>query len=160
MKKLLTLALTLVMALSMLTACGTDPVAAELTTFINEQMADVNANYNAITTELSNWETFSEDSQVAESLKNVLLPLVDESIEKINQITLSTTEVSDLKNKIANVMALYKESFTLLLEGTEEGNDDLLTQGSTKLEEGLATLDDYNASLENLATQHSLEIEY
>ena len=109
MKKITALVLTLVMAFSLLTGCS-NPVADELTKFVNEDMAVVIENYTAITEEAGLWETYEEDAQMTDSINNVLLPLVEENLNILSKITLETDEVKALKAQFVEVMNAYKEA--------------------------------------------------
>ena len=52
MKKLLALLLMVVMLVTLLAGCGTDPVQADLENFLNVEMTEVNADYTKITEEV------------------------------------------------------------------------------------------------------------
>ena len=66
MKKLLSCFFALVMSLSLLTGCG-DAVADEFETFLNTKMADVNAKYNDLITELEKWTNLETDTEMIDS---------------------------------------------------------------------------------------------
>ncbi len=159
MKKLLALLLTLIMSATLFAGCS-DPVYDDLSDFLNVQMTEVNAEYVSLTEEVGKWSTFEDDTAIAESLNNVLIPLVDSSLAKLENITPATDEVKALKEKYVDVMDAYKKGFTALLEGCETQEDATINEGYAALEEAVTLLDEYNKGLEDLAKEFGAEIEY
>lgn len=83
------LTLTLVVALGLLTAYSTDPVAEDFENFLNLQMVTVNEKYEALKAEVATWSTIEEDSQMAASIRDTLLPLVNESMDLLSKMELN-----------------------------------------------------------------------
>ena len=160
MKKLLALSLVLIMIPTFLTACFSDPVADELEKFLNTDMVTINENYEALKAELGKWEGFETDEQIVTSLKDVLIPNVDASLDMLSKIELTTDEIKSIKDKYKKVLDTYKEGFETMLEGANNGDSALLENGAVKLEEGVTFLDEYNSALESLASLKGLTIEY
>ena len=159
MKKLFAILLVLVMATALLTGCG-DPVYDDFVNFLNVDMVDVNASYTKITDEVATWENIEDDAFLAESISNVLLPLVNDSLASLENINPETEEVKALKEKYVGVMDAYKAGFEALLEGCETQDEATINAGNESLEKGVELLDEYNAALEALAEEHGAEIEY
>ena len=155
MKKILAILLVAVMSLTFLTGCS-DPVYDELEAFINVDMEEINANYEKITAEASTWTEIEDVAALESSAKDTLLPLIDDSITKLNAINPSTDEVKDLKAKYMKVMELYKEAFEMILAD----DADQMAKGNEILTEGVAALDEYNMTLEALAAEYGAEIQY
>ena len=89
-----------------------------------------------------------------------MIPKCDETLDMLSKIELETEEVKALKDKFTKVIELYKEGFSTLLAGFEAADEAMVTDGSAKLEEGVAVLDEYNAGLEALAAESGSTIEY
>ena len=159
MKKILALLLMAVMSFTLLTGCS-NPVYDDLEDFINAQMTEVNANYEKIKAEAGGWEELEDDAALEASLKNGLLPLVDDSLKKLEKITPETEEVKALKDKYVKVMEAYKEGFGEILAGVQELDENKMTAGNEKIDKGLELLEEYNAALEALAKEVGGEIEY
>ena len=110
MKKILVLLIVAVMALSLFAGCGDDPLYDDFANYLNVEMVDVNSDYEKITEEVSKWEAFEEDSELATSLSDVLLPLVEGSLEKLEGITPETEEVKAVTGpnmgKVDNIMCV------------------------------------------------------
>ena len=159
MKKIIALSLAVLMALALLTGCS-DPVSDDFENFLNVEMAGVTENYTKITEEAATWASLGDLAQMEASITNVMLPLVDDSLEKLEKIEPATEEVKELKAKYVKVMDAYKEGFTLTLEGAQQMDVDKVNAGNEKISEGITLLDEYNAALEALAEEKGMEIQY
>lgn len=159
MKKLLSILLMAAMAIALLTGCS-DPVYDDLSNFLNVEMKQVNEDYVKITEEVSRWEEMEDDIALSKSLSDVLIPLVDASLENLEEIDPATQEVEELKKKYVKVMDAYKKGFEALLEGCETQDEATINAGNDAVLEGVNLLDEYNKALEELADAHGAEIEY
>ncbi len=159
MKKIIALVLMAVMALTLFTGCS-DPVYDEFENFLNVEMKEINENYEKIKAEVGTWESLADDTAIAKSISDNLLPIVNDSIARLEAITLETEEVKDLKAKYGKVMDAYKLGFETLLEGCQTQDEATVNAGSESLSAGVALLDEYNAALESLAAEFGAEVEY
>ncbi|MBR5479068.1 MAG: hypothetical protein IKU84_02725 [Clostridia bacterium] len=159
MKKTLALVLMVVMSITLFAGCG-DPVYDDLTNFINVEMAEVNANYEKLTAEVGTWSDLADDAALAASIKNTLLPLVDDSLAKLEAITPATEEVTALKTKYVEVMTTYKSGFGKILTGCETADAAIATTGYEELSTAVDILNEYNTSLEEMAKEFGAEVEY
>ncbi len=159
MKKLVALLLMAVMSLTLLTAC-TDPVYDDFENFLNVEMTDVNANYTKITTEAAKWGDFDDPQMLVDSINNVMLPTINESLSKLANITPATEEVTNLKAKYVKVMDKYKEGFETMLAAIDEDSEEKLTASNDMISEGVQLLNEYNEALEAMAEEYGAEIEY
>lgn len=160
MKKLLALLLMLVMSVTLLAGCGTDPVYEDLSNYLNVEMVEVNAEYEKLTAEVGTWETLEDDIAIKKSIDDTLLPLVNGSLEKLGGINPETEEVKAIKDKYVKVMDTYKVAFETLAEGCETQDEATINTATEKLEEAVSLLDEYNKALEELAKEHGSEVEY
>ena len=160
MKKITALLLMAVMAFTLLTGCGSDPVYDEFENFLNVQMVDVNANYEKIKAEAATWEGIEDTAQLVSSINETLLPIINDSLDKLSKIELETEEVQDLKAKYVKVMEAYKEGFEVVLAAVEADDVEKMEAGNAKISEGVTLLDEYNAAMEKLAGEVGAEIEY
>lgn len=159
MKKLLALLLMVVMATALLTGCS-DPVYDDLENFLNVEMVEVNADYENLKAELGTWEALEDDAAIAKSLNDVLIPLIDGSLSKLNAITPETEEVKSIKEKYVKVMDAYKAGFEALSQGCETQDEATINAGYESIGEAVEFLNEYNSALEELAKEHGSEIEY
>lgn len=160
MKKIFALFLMVVMSVTLLAGCGTDPVYEDLSNYLNVEMVEVNAEYEKLTAEVGTWETLEDDAAIKKSIDDTLLPLVNGSLEKLGGINPETEEVKAIKDKYVKMMDAYKASFEALSEGCETQDEATINTGNEKLEEALELLDEYNKALEELAIEHGSEVEY
>lgn len=159
MKKLLTCLFALVMSLSLLTGCG-DAVADEFETFLNTKMVDVNAKYNDLITELEKWNNLETDAEMIDSLKNVIIPNIDEQLAMLDAIELTTDEVIAIKEKYKTMLEKYKEGYSAMLTALEVADITALENSLTLVEDGLTALEAYNKALEDLAAEKGMTIAY
>ena len=159
MKKLLALLLTIVMSVTLFAGCS-DPVYDDFSNYLNVEMTEVNADYAKITAEVGTWEAMEDDNAIAKSLSEVLIPLVDGSLSKLQNVNPQTDEVKAIKAKYVEVMEAYKTGFEALLEGCETQDEATINAANEALNEGITLLDEYNAALEALAAEVGGEIEY
>lgn len=130
--------------------------------YLNEDMVEVNANYDRIREECTSWTTIPEDEtdKLATSVNDVLLPIIYDSLERLESIAPETDEVNAIKAKYVDMMNAYKAGCESISAAFETGDADLLLAGSEQLEDGLAKLDEYNAALDALAAKLGAVIEY
>lgn len=124
-----------------------------------KDMVDVNANYEKIQAEAGRWETM-EDAALMSSLQDVLLPLVNDSLDKLATITPATTEVQSLKTTYTQAMTAYKEGFSQLLRGLQAEDEEQLLAGNDTVNEALQFISEYNAAMKALAEECGLEVTY
>ena len=160
MKKIFALLPMVIMSVTLLASCGTDPVYEDLSNFLNVEMVEVNAEYEKLTAEVGTWETLEDDIAIKKSIDDTLLPLVNGSLEKLKDINPETEEVKEIKDKYVQMLNAYKASFETLSEGCETQDEATINAGSQKLEEAVELLDEYNKALEDLAKEHGSEVEY
>lgn len=159
MKKFLTLFITIVLSISLLTGCS-DPIYDDFEHFLNVEMTEVNDNYEKLKAEVNTWEDLTDDSALESSLNDVLLPLVDDSLSKLENINPKTEDVQAIKDKYIQVMDAYKDGFEKMLSGLRENDEDIMLEGTKSLEKGVELLEEYNTALENLADEVGGDIEY
>lgn len=158
MKKVVALILTTVVLITVLCGC-TVSVYDDLENFLNVEMADVIENYEKIKEEAGKWDTFEDDASLVNSLDNEMIPLVDDSLNKLKIITPQTPEVQELKDKYVMVMQTYKDGFEKMADGVREYDEAKMTAGSEKIDEALEYLKEYNDALEKLAEEVGAEVE-
>lgn len=159
MKKILALLLMVVLATSLLTGCS-DPVYDDLSNFLNVEMVQVNADYEALKAELATWETMTDDATLANHINTVLVPLVDGSLKALDNINPATEEVKEIKAKYVKVIETYKEGFVTLAAGCATQDDATINTATDLIASAVDYLNEYNAALETLAAEHGAEIEY
>lgn len=161
MKRILSLVLVALMSVTLLVGCGeaTDPIYEDLSNFLNVEMVDVNANHDKIAQAYNVMTTLEDDAAIAEAIQ-AILPVINDSIEKVEAITPATDEVLVLKETYASLMEAYKGGFEALLAGCETQDDAVIQSGVELMNIAAEILDTYNQSVEELAAEHGGEVEY
>ena len=160
MKKLLALLLMVVMSVTLFAGCGTDPVQADLENFLNVEMTEINANHNAIGKHDAVMRTLEDDEALGEYIESNILPLVYDSIEKLEKVNPETDEVLVLKEVYSAMMEAYKGGYEALCDGCVTQNDEVIASAVELLNTAAETLEIYNDEVEALATEYDLEVEY
>lgn len=162
MKKFLTLLLTVIMSVSLLASCG-DPVYDDFENFLNNEMTDVNANYEKIKAEAATWENLdieADETALETSISDVLLPIVNDSLEKLGKIEPETDDVKAVKDKYVKVMEAYKAGFDDILAGLQSLDEDKILAGNDEINNAITLLEEYNTALDALAEKVGAKIEY
>ena len=131
MKKLVKFVLGIVasaMVIGALSGCMSDPVADDFTKFMNEDMVEVNANYEALKAESGKWESFETNEEMTNSISNVILPNINESLDKLAAIEPQTDEVKAIKDLYVKMLNTYKEGYGIMLEACNTDDETLVDQ--------------------------------
>ena len=159
MKKIFALLLMVVMSVTLLAGCGSDPVYDDLENFINVEMVEVNENHTKIAEAYATMQTLEDDETLAKHIEDVL-PIVEESIEKIEKIAPATEEVTALKEIYSAMLEAYKAGFEMLLEGCYTQEDVAIEAGIEFMNTAAEALEIYNETVEEIAKEHGGEVEY
>lgn len=159
MKKITALILVAIMFCTFLVSCG-DPVYDDLENFVNVELKEINKNAEKIKEETATWAELDDLDAMLSSLTEVLIPLVDDSVKKIEKITTETEEVTALKDKYLEAMKAYQEGFAVILEGIQEIDQDKMITGRDKINEGMSLFEEYNSDLKALAKEVGADVKY
>ncbi|HOV27795.1 MAG TPA: hypothetical protein PK566_15745 [Pseudobacteroides sp.] len=160
MKKAIFVLMAMVMTFGLLTGCGSDPVAEELEKFLNTDMVGINAKYEDLKAEVGKWDNLEDDAALVVSINDVILPNLDSSLELLSKIQLQTEEVKEIKDKYQKVLEAYKEGYQSMQSAAEKGDTAAVEAADAKIEEGVKLLDEYNKSVEDLAAEKDMTVEY
>ena len=81
-------------------------------------------------------------------------------MKKLEEIKPETDEVKALKDKYVKVINAYKDGFESMQKAAKAGDEAGVTAATDKIQKGVELLDDYNKSLESLAKQFDMEVQY
>ena len=99
MKKLLSLALTFMMAVTLLTGCGSDPILEDLEQYLNVDMTEVNGKYEVVKTESGNLANMESMDELLSSVNDTILPAIYDAIDLLAAVEPETAEVKTIKEK-------------------------------------------------------------
>jgi ElaB/YqjD/DUF883 family membrane-anchored ribosome-binding protein len=136
------------------------PVAEELEKFLNTDMVGINAKYEDLKAEVGKWDNLEDDAALVVSINDVILPNLDSSLELLSKIQLQTEEVKEIKDKYQKVLEAYKEGYQSMQSAAEKGDTAAVEAADAKIEEGVKLLDEYNKSVEDLAAEKDMTVEY
>lgn len=159
MKRILALTLTVIMSCLLLASCG-NPVYDDLENFINVEMTEVNENNEKIRVETGSWSELEDTSDIETSITDTLLPLVEDSLEKLEKITPETDEVKDLKDTYVKAMEQYQEGFNVILEGVQEIDTEKMEAGKDNISAALEYIEEYNTDIKALAKEVGAKVEF
>ena len=160
MKKILAVLLMAIISLTLLAGCGTDPVYDDLSNYLNVEMAEINANHTSLGEHDAAMRTLEDGEALAVYIEENILPLVYDSIEKLEGVNPATEEVQVLKEIYSAMMEAYKGGYEALYAGCITQDDEVIASAVELLEVAAETLEIYNDEVEALAAEHGGEVEY
>lgn len=156
MKKIFIFTLMSILVMGFLTACGQDDVTKELLQYINTDTRGVNENSKKLAEELGKWISLADDQSAMAFIKNNILPVLNDSIDKLSKIDVKTPEVKNLRDMYMDSMKCYKEGFEILLQGAGNKSVDIVLRGNDKLKEANQKQNEYYEALKALAAQKNI----
>ncbi|PYG89924.1 hypothetical protein LY28_00524 [Ruminiclostridium sufflavum DSM 19573] len=144
----------------MLAGCGADPIAEDITSYMNNQMPSVIELQNEY---LSALNTISEaggsDAKaVASELKDEVIPLSDRLIEAAEKVIPATEEIKALHGKYISAMTKQNSGLAKMLEGLQNNNEKAVTSGSQIISEANTEYTAFVNELTAIAKAHGLEV--
>ena len=134
-------------------------VADDLENYMNVEMAEINESFNTISDEISAWDTDDVEGIIA-NISDVLLPIIEDSLDKIEEVSPATEEVQNLKDMYEDVLLAYGDGFASIIEAYENDDEAAMDEALTKTSDALDLVGEYNAALEELAEANGMTVEY
>ena len=134
-------------------------VADDLENYMNVEMAEINESFNTISDEISAWDTDDVEGIIA-NISDVLLPIIEDSLDKIEEVSPATEEVQNLKDMYEDVLLAYGDGFASIIEAYENDDEAAMDEALTKTSDALDLVGEYNAALEELAKANGMTVEY
>ncbi|QNU68500.1 hypothetical protein EHE19_008910 [Ruminiclostridium herbifermentans] len=147
--------------LTLLTGCASDPVADDLTYYMNNQMQAVSKIQNTYLTLLNDISN-SEDSDIQTVITKIqeeVLPSSDNLIAEAKKIVPATQEVRNLHNKYISAMTKQKNGLAIILDGLKNSNNETVSAGSKIITEANSEYALFIKELNALAKAHGLEVQ-
>lgn len=158
MKKISALLLLAVLSITLLIGCNS-PLYNDLEQFVNVDMQPVYDNIEKLEKEMETWEDASDDSVIKKSITDTALPLVEDSLARLEKISPETDEVKELKAEYVKGMNSFKEGFETLAEGCDTQDQTTIDNGYASINEGYDALEKYFDSLDALADKAGATLE-
>ncbi len=134
-------------------------VADDLENYMNVEMAEINESFNTISDEISAWDTDDVEGIIA-NISDVLLPIIEDSLDKIEEVSPVTEEVQNLKDMYEDVLLAYGDGFASIIEAYENDDEAAMDEALAKTSDALDLVGEYNAALEELAEANGMTVEY
>lgn len=126
---------------------------------MNVEMAEINESFNTISDEISAWDTDDVEGIIA-NISDVLLPIIEDSLDKIEEVSPATEEVQNLKDMYEDVLLAYGDGFASIIEAYENDDEAAMDEALAKTSDALDLVGEYNAALEELAEANGMTVEY
>lgn len=159
MKNIITTILALLIFVTVLAGCGSDPVQDDLINYINNQLPAIATLEKKVTSEYEAIKSDSnaDDAAFAAKLKDVIIPAATELTTKAKETVPATEEVKQLHDKYIKAVTLQSEAFNILLDAAEKSDEALAKTGAEKLSEAEKIANEYLTDLETLKKDHGVE---
>ena len=151
--------LALLICITALAGCGSDPVQDDLINYINNQLPALATLEEKVTSEYQavNDDSEADDAAFAAKLKDVIIPTATELIAKAKATVPATEEVKNVHNKYIVAVTLQSEAFDILLDAAKKSDGELAKTATAKLKEVERLSKEYIADLETLKKDHNVE---
>ncbi len=146
---------------TLFTGCTSDPVADDLTNYMNNQMQEVSKIQNKYLTLLSDI-TESENTNiqtVITQIKDEVLPRSDRLIAEAKKINPATEEVKILHNKYIAAMTKQNKGLVEMLKGLQNYDNETVKDGSKIITEANEEFTIFLNKIKVLAKEHGLEVQ-
>lgn len=134
-------------------------VADDLENYMNVEMAEINESFKTISDEISAWDTDNVEGIIS-NISDVLLPIIEDALDKIEEVSPATEEVQGLKNMYEDVLLAYSDGFASIIEAYENDDETAMDEALEKTSDAMDLVGEYNAALEELAKANGMTVEY
>ena len=158
MKNIVATIAALLICVTALAGCGSDPVQDDLINYINKQLPTIAALEEKVTSEYQAVKTDSnaDDATFGAKLKDVIIPAAAELIAKAKATVPATEEVKKVHDKYIASMTTQSEAFAILLDAAGKSDEKLVKTANDKLKEAEKLSKEYLADLETLKKDHGV----
>lgn len=157
MRKIVSVLIVVFLIVAFFTSCS-DPVRRDFEEYL-EHMGDIEENHEKIKDEMGKWQDFKVDAELSKNIYVEVLPLVENSLVKLEEMTPKTEKVTKLKDDYYNVMLTYKAAFIYFMEGIDYAESTRVDEGIAKIYEAAKLDSEYRESLQELSETLNIEIE-
>lgn len=106
---------------------------------------------------MGKWQDFKVDAELSKNIYVEVLPLVENSLVKLEEMTPKTEKVTKLKDDYYNVMLTYKAAFIYFMEGIDYAESTRVDEGIAKIYEAAKLDSEYRESLQELSETLNIE---
>ncbi|QNU68723.1 hypothetical protein EHE19_002935 [Ruminiclostridium herbifermentans] len=159
MRNIIAIISALLICVTALVGCGSDPVQDDLINYINNQLPEIASLETKVTTEYDaiRSDSNADDAAFAAKLKDVIIPASAELVAKAKATVPATEEVKKVHDKYIAAATVQGEAFDILLDAAEKSDGELAKTGTDKLNEADKVSKEFLADLETLKKDHGVE---
>ncbi|EPR11733.1 hypothetical protein [Ruminiclostridium papyrosolvens] len=149
----------LLICVTVLAGCGSDPVQDDLINYINNQLPTIATLEEKVSSEYQavKADSNADDSAFGVKLKDVIIPAAAELIAKTKATVPATEEVKKVHDKYLASVTAQSEAFAILLDAVGKNDEKLAKTANDKLTEAERLSKEYLADLETLKKDHGVE---
>ncbi len=158
MKSIMSTISALLICVTVLAGCGSDPVQDDLINYINNQLPTIAKLEEKVTSEYQavKADSNADDATFGAKLKDVIIPAAAELIAKAKATVPATEEVKIVHDKYIASMTIQSEAFAILLDAAGRNDEKLVKTANEKLTEAEKLSKEYLADLETLKKDHGV----
>ena len=158
--KIVSIFIVLALAVSMLAACGSDPIKDDLKTYFNDQLPSIRAMSDKATNAFNAVEgdNYTDDATVLAALNDSIVSDSSDALAAAKKLAPATKEVADLNTKFVDVLTAYNTAFTAMQEGLTNEDAAIVTDAQTAFADAQTKNTDFVTALTALAKDHDLTV--
>ena len=159
MKKFIAV-LCLICAVSAAGAGCKDRKAAELESFVKEEMLVAEEYLDVIKAGLGNWDRYGSDEKITESIQKITLPQTEKAIKLLKSIKPEEETNRNVINLYVNALEIYMEGQEKMLAAIEADDDKMRLKAYNLIEQADRVYNKYNNALERQLVKTRVDIKY
>ncbi len=158
MKNIMATISALLICVTVLAGCGSDPVQDDLINYINNQLPTIATLEKKVTSEFEavKADSNTDDATFGAKLKDVIIPASNELIDKSKATVPATDEVKKVHDKYIASVTVQSEAFAILLDAATKNDEKIAKTANDKLTEAERLSKEYLADLETLKKDHGV----
>ena len=158
--KTVSIFIVLVITLTMLAACGSDPIANELKSYVNEKLPDIQTleskagdAYNAVS-----GDNYTDDATMLAALNDSVLTASNDALEAAKKLAPVEKEVAALNDQYVTALTSYNNGYKALQEALTNGDASKADETITLFATAETQKADFMAAVTALGKDHGVTI--
>ncbi len=153
---------TISLAMLFLVGCVQDPVQEDLLNYLNNEIAPLAETETQIIDSYDSvvGENYTSDEELYRVLSEDVMPKYRDFSAKLEEIQPQTQEVREVHELYITAVNKQYNAIVQMIAALENQDMNLIVEANEKLSEGRSDIRSFNNSLETLAAEHDVEIQY
>ncbi len=152
--------ISLVFCLSILAACGSDPIADDLKSYVNDKLPAIQAlenkaldAYNAVA-----GKNYKDDATMIAAVNNTVIPASNEALANAKKLAPTTKEVASLNEKYIAALTSYNSAYIMVKNAIDSADEKKVDKANALFDTAEKQDEEYSKALSELAKAHGLEL--